>query len=68
MDVYAEWVDACDAVAKGKDEEKGRAYSLSHNIVQDRGGGRNHGNDIDVDDEDQEGYTGDGIVPDDEDY
>jgi len=58
VDVYSDWVDACDAVAKGNAD--GGALDLTQS--RDSGAG---GRGLDAD-ENQEGYEGEGIVPDDE--
>ena len=39
MDVYSDWVDACDAVAKGKDiDADGMPVDIGGTMVQARGG------------------------------
>ena len=66
MDVYADWVDACDAVAK----EDGAAADGAHDKgpTGDRPRARNEDDDDDIiDDEDDEvGYGGEGAAADDE--
>jgi len=64
VDVYSEWVDACDAVAKEINEDGGPGYTQSHRV----GGTGSRGLDHNVDDEehDGDGYEGEGIVADDE--
>lgn len=71
VDVYSEWVDACDAVAKeggiGDDLAPARQMGGSGRGI-DRDRERESDNDI-IDDEDDDGaggYGGDGIVADDE--
>ncbi|KAL3425629.1 hypothetical protein PVAG01_02420 [Phlyctema vagabunda] len=71
VDVYSEWVDACDAVAKdgGPDDP----LEPSRHLGAGRGAGgrdRERGSDNDIIDDDDldggDGYGGDGIVADDE--
>ncbi|RDW70230.1 zinc beta-ribbon [Coleophoma crateriformis] len=69
VDVYSEWVDACDAVAKeggaGDDLAPARQMGSGRGIDRDRE--RESDNDIiDDDDDGAGGYGGDGIVADDE--
>ncbi|KAK6606951.1 transcription elongation factor [Botrytis cinerea] len=61
VDVYADWVDACDAVAKEGDD----GGDLAPN-----GDADDDDNDDDImgDEDGMGGYGGDGIVADDEDY
>ncbi|KAF4634662.1 hypothetical protein G7Y89_g3443 [Cudoniella acicularis] len=74
VDVYSEWVDACDAVAQKGSEEGGGDLAPSRVPAAGRmGAGRardeeDDDNDDDIlDDEDGlDGYGGDGIVADDE--
>ena len=76
VDVYADWVDACDAVAKEDGEERaGGIHAPLRAPAASRSGGRardeeDDDNDI-IDDDDDDGlggYGGDGegIVADDE--
>jgi len=69
VDVYSEWVDACDSVAKEDTKEPGDEYSTSRRTTQYATTARDDDRDGIVDDEDghgSEGYEGDGIVADDE--
>jgi len=77
VDVYADWVDACDAVAKEDGEERGGAYAPARAPAAGRssaGRARDEDQDNDddiIDDEDDDGLggyggDGDGIVADDE--
>ena len=63
VDVYSEWVDACDAVAK---ENKAAEASRPRQSAQPA---RKSSRDEDDDDlvDDRDGYGGDGIVDDDDD-
>ncbi|KAH8821709.1 hypothetical protein F5884DRAFT_768782 [Xylogone sp. PMI_703] len=71
VDVYADWVDACDAVAK---EANGNGDLLPGSRMSGAGARRDRDDDDDdiIDDEDDErpgaGYEGDGIVADDDEY
>ena len=69
VDVYSEWVDACDAVAKENTEET-RAWQASSRSTTGRGGAvvsrRDVDQDMDDDEQDGGGYEGEGIVGDDE--
>lgn len=75
MDVYSDWVDACDQVAKDHGAEKGGDYAPSRAANSGGAHGVSRGrdeedddNDI-IDDEDDDGagdYGEDGIVADDE--
>lgn len=68
VDVYSEWVDACDAVAKENTEEN-RAWQASSRSTVGKVGGAVSQRDIDQDVDDDEadvGYEGEGIVGDDE--
>ena len=78
VDVYSDWVDACDAVAKEDGDERARNFALPRAPASERpaaGRTRNEDeyNDDDNDDEIMEnedglgGYRGAGIVADDED-
>lgn len=70
VDVYADWVDACDAVARNENEGggllPGSRIGTSARKDEDE-----DDNDI-IDDEDEEranaGYEGEGIVGDDDEY
>jgi len=66
VDVYSEWVDACDSVAK-EDDNEGREKYISRAILHNRAstGGGQEADDID-DEEGLDGYEGEGIVRDDE--
>jgi len=67
VDVYSEWVDACDSVAKENTEEAGEGYAPLRRTVLDRGrSGGNRETDQDLNDDDVDGYEGEGIVADDE--
>jgi transcription elongation factor Elf1 len=75
VDVYSDWVDACDAVAKEDVEEgAGGEYAPSRPAAGRPGGGRARDDDEDLEDliddegEDAGGYRGNGVVADDEDY
>jgi transcription elongation factor Elf1 len=75
VDVYSDWVDACDAVAKEDVEEgAGGEYAPSRPAAGRPGGGRARDDDEDLEDliddegEDAGGYGGNGVVADDEDY
>jgi len=75
VDVYSDWVDACDQVAKDHGAEKGGNHELSRASASGgrQGAGRardeeDDDNDI-IDDEDEDGaggYGADGIAADDE--
>ena len=70
VDVYSEWVDACDAVAKEDVEERGGEYASSRPTAGRPTGGRAMAEDEDLDDliddeDDDQGYRGEGIVGDD---
>lgn len=76
VDVYSDWVDACDAVAKEAEEGGGRGggdYAPSSRPSARTSAGRardeeeDDENDI-IDDRDDDGYGGEGIVADDDDY
>lgn len=68
VDVYSDWVDACDSVAKeANDETGGRDLPTAH--LQDArrrsgSGARDADEDDIVDDDLDDGYGGDGIVAD----
>lgn len=65
--MYSEWVDACDTVAKEIKEASGSR--AANRTLQERGrtSGRDIHNDLD-DDDSQDGYGGEGIVGDDDEY
>jgi transcription elongation factor Elf1 len=71
VDVYSDWVDACDAVAKEDVEEHGGEFAPSRPANRSSGG-RARDDDEDLEDliddegEDAGGYGGEGIVGDDE--
>lgn len=58
VDVYSEWVDAADAVAKDDTVGRGSGSSANRGTRQPAGD----------DDEDDRRYEGDGIVADDDEY
>jgi transcription elongation factor Elf1 len=69
VDVYSDWVDACDAVAKEDVEERGGEYASSRPSAGRPPGGRAMAEDEDLDDliddeDDDQGYRGEGIVGD----
>lgn len=69
VDVYSDWVDACDAVAKEDVEERGGEYASSRPTAGRLAGGRAMAEDEDLDDliddeDDDQGYRGEGIVGD----
>jgi transcription elongation factor Elf1 len=72
VDVYSDWVDACDAVAKEDVEERGGEYAPSRPAGRPIGGrARDDDEDLDdlIDDDDEDGgggYRGEGIVGDDD--
>jgi len=71
VDVYSDWVDACDAVAKDTNEEAGGDHALSRASTSGRpSAGKNRDDEDDmIDDDDDDGmgsYGGEGIVADDE--
>ncbi|CAJ2507476.1 Uu.00g086620.m01.CDS01 [Anthostomella pinea] len=66
IDVYSEWVDAADAVAK--DDMAARAAGKGDSASGHRAGARRPVANRDADDEDDRRYEGDGIVDDDEEY
>ncbi|QSZ34810.1 hypothetical protein DSL72_007669 [Monilinia vaccinii-corymbosi] len=72
VDVYAEWVDACDAVAKegdvGGDFAPERAPARRQSGAAAKGDEDDDDNDDDImgDEDGMGGYRGDGIVADDE--
>ena len=74
VDVYADWVDACDAVAKegddGGDLAPERAPARRSSGAAGKGDADDDDNDDDImgDEDGMGGYGGDGIVADDEDY
>ena len=74
VDVYADWVDACDTVAKeGQAEAAGGAPTRSP-VTAGRPTARKGSEDDDddlggaADDDGMDGYGGEGIVADDEEY
>lgn len=74
VDVYSDWVDACDAVAREGEEDRGGDFAPSRAPVAGRpsaGRARDQEEDDDdiIDDADEDGmdgYGGEGIVADDE--
>jgi transcription elongation factor Elf1 len=73
VDVYSDWVDACDAVAKQAEEDGGHGgdYAPSRPSARANAGrARDREDDDDdiIDDRDDDGYGGEGIVADDEEY
>lgn len=68
VDVYSEWVDACDTVAQ--ENKAANANRARNHAIPGRAGEPERGVDDDLDDEDADrhnGYGGEGIVDDDED-
>lgn len=68
VDVYSEWVDACDTVAQ--ENKEANANRARNHAIPGRAGEAERGVDDDLDDEDVDrhnGYGGEGIVDDDED-
>jgi transcription elongation factor Elf1 len=74
VDVYADWVDACDAVAKEGGAEAAGDYAPTRSpVAAGRPAARQRSEDDDdldgaVDDDGMDGYGGEGIVADDEEY
>lgn len=75
VDVYADWVDACDAVAKEGGGEAAADYAPTRSpVAAGRPAARNRSEEDDddlggaEDDDGMDGYGGDGIVADDEEY
>ncbi|KAG9232983.1 putative transcription elongation factor [Amylocarpus encephaloides] len=71
VDVYAEWVDACDAVAKGDVADGGVDSAPNRASGRSSGGKRRNDEDDDEDDlindeDDDLGYSGEGVAADDE--
>lgn len=70
VDVYSDWVDACDSVAKeANDEVGGRDLPVARQQDARRRSGNVEGDadeDDLIDDDLDNGYGGDGIVADDE--
>jgi transcription elongation factor Elf1 len=69
VDVYSEWVDACDAVAKENSEDTRAFLPTSRRLLVGRNstaGNRNDDQDLGDDEHDGGGYEGEGIVGDDE--
>jgi transcription elongation factor Elf1 len=67
VDVYSEWVDACDAVAKENSEEASDRHTSTHRPQAARGSVAAHqGMEHDPDDDEGGGYEGEGIVADDD--
>ena len=70
VDVYSEWVDACDAVAQANGDGDGGERAPARAPVQAGGKNRNDEDDNDddiIDDEDDHiGYGGEGVAADDE--
>jgi hypothetical protein len=71
--VYADWVDACDAVAKEGGEAAGDYTSARSPVAAGRPArNRSEDDDDDIggdgDDDGMDGYGGEGIVADDEEY
>jgi len=70
VDVYSDWVDACDAVAKdaeGGELEQG-GYATSRAPARPKARDQDDEDDDLIDDRDDDGYGGEGIVADDEEY
>ena len=75
VDVYADWVDACDAVAKeGGVDAAGDFAPARSPVASGRPAARQRSEDDDddldggVDDDGMDGYGGEGVVADDEEY
>ena len=75
VDVYADWVDACDAVAKEGGADAAEDYSpIRSPVAAGRPAARRRSVDEDDDlegtgdDDGMDGYGGEGIVADDEEY
>jgi transcription elongation factor Elf1 len=76
VDVYADWVDACDAVAKEGGGEGGEFAPARGPVAAGRPAARHRSDDEDdvdglIDDDGMsggEGYGGEGVVADDEEY
>jgi transcription elongation factor Elf1 len=74
VDVYADWVDACDAVAKEGGGEAADDYAPTGSpVAAGRPAARNRSEDDEdiggaEDDDGMDGYGGEGIVADDEEY
>lgn len=74
VDVYAEWVDACDSVAKTDPQEPSSRYSAPQRAQLRQENSRTNEDDGIIDDEDDDhdagGYGGedDGVVADDDEY
>jgi transcription elongation factor Elf1 len=71
VDVYSDWVDACDAVAKEGEEDGGHGGNYAPSRAPARpsaGRARDEEEDDDdiIDDREDEGYGGEGIVADDD--
>jgi transcription elongation factor Elf1 len=71
VDVYSDWVDACDAVAKEDVEERAGDFAPSRTPAAGRPSGgmaRDEEDDEDdiIDDDEDGGYGGEGIVADDD--
>ncbi|KAH8664333.1 hypothetical protein BX600DRAFT_464277 [Xylariales sp. PMI_506] len=63
IDIYSEWVDAADAVAKEEAQHAPRGLASSSRSAKRAGADR-----FDEDEEDDRHYEGEGIVGDDEEY
>jgi len=61
VDVYSEWVDACDTVAKENTEEGGDEFASSRRSLN-RGISDDMGADDITDDDSGAGYEGDGLA------
>lgn len=66
VDVYSDWVDACDAVAKANNEEGASGTTYTQRPGIQGTGGRGEADRDTYNDHDHEGYEGEGIVADDE--
>jgi transcription elongation factor Elf1 len=72
VDVYSDWVDACDAVAKGGGAEVSGDYAPSRTPAAAKSSAararseEDDDNDIIDDEDDTMGYGGEGVVGDDE--
>lgn len=70
VDVYSDWVDACDAVAKEADDEPGGGSYAPSRASKRPSAGRARDEEEEDDDDiiDDTGYGGEGIVNDDDEY
>lgn len=71
VDVYSDWVDACDAVAKEDGEDRAGEFAPSRPAASRPSAARarseeDDDNDIIDDEDDTMGYSGEGVVADDD--